>query len=37
MPSSAPFDGTPRCVIYFDDKSMLTWDGHLSALIPLLV
>jgi hypothetical protein len=30
-------DGTPRCVIYFDDKSMLTWDGHLSALVPLLV
>ena len=30
-------DGTPRCIIYFADKSMLTWDGHLVALVPLLV
>ena len=30
-------DGTPRCIIYFADKSMVTWDGHLSALVPLLL
>ncbi|MBC7831514.1 MAG: hypothetical protein H7Y62_05810 [Hyphomicrobium sp.] len=30
-------DGTPRCVIHFADKSMLTWDGHLKALVPLLL
>ena len=30
-------DGLPRCVIHFADKSMLTWDGHLSQLVPLLV
>jgi hypothetical protein len=30
-------DGLPRCVIHFVDKSMLTWDGHLAALVALLV
>jgi hypothetical protein len=30
-------DGLPRCIIYFMDKSMLTWDGKLSALVPLLL
>jgi hypothetical protein len=30
-------DGLPRCVIYFVDKSMLTWDGNLAALVALLL
>jgi len=30
-------DGTPRCIIHFVDQSMLTWDGKLSALLPLLL
>jgi hypothetical protein len=30
-------DGTPRCIIHFVDASMLTWDGKLSALLPLLL
>jgi hypothetical protein len=30
-------DGLPRCVMYFADKSMLTWDGHLATLVPLLL
>ena len=30
-------DGTPRCIIHFIDQSMLTWDGKLSALLPLLL
>lgn len=30
-------DGLPRCVLHFADKTMLTWDGHLSALVPLLL
>ena len=29
--------GLPRCVIHFVDKSMLTWDGHLAALVALLL
>ena len=30
-------DGLPKCVLHFVDKTMLTWDGHLSALVPLLL
>ena len=30
-------DGTPRCIIHFIDQSNLTWDGKLSALLPLLL
>ena len=30
-------DGTPRCIIHFIDQSNLTWDGRLSALLPLLL
>jgi hypothetical protein len=30
-------DGTPRCIIHFVDQSMLTWDGRLSDLLPLLL
>jgi len=30
-------DGLPRCIIYFMDKSMLTWDGKLGDLVPLLL
>lgn len=30
-------DGLPRCVIHFMDKSMLTWEGKLGELVPLLL
>ena len=30
-------DGLPRCIMYFADKSMLTWDGALADLVPLLL
>jgi len=30
-------DGTPRCILHFVDQSQLTWDGKLSALLPLLL